>query len=430
MHMKKSFKRIVCFALALILSCGIWLVPIGVVTSYAFSKDTANSVAANAKISKIKAKSYATMYFDSGEIYFCSDNCHERYTVGNLIKLMTLYLTFEAIETGKTTLKSGVKVSKNAQNISVGKERVFLDSGKNEVITVEEAVIASIAGSANDAAYALAEHISGSTEEKFVEMMNNKAAELGLRDTHFADSTGLKIITDGQYTSAYDLCMLSYRLIRDFPAVLNYTRITSGTFIHKSTGQPDTTMQNSNALVYSDMLEGADGLLVGYSNADLYAQAGSALIDGERTIAVVIGEKTPEDRAGELKFLLQLTAKTFEWKELDKEGTYVRMISVKEGKSLKVKTITGQGISYIANTNEDYTVEKKIVIEGTIQAPVSKGDIAGKVVYQKVFKNADGTKRYEEIGSVDLIIDQDMDRANWFVRLLRKILEFFGLMQY
>lgn len=429
MHMKKFINRLICFALALIVS-GVIFMPFGIVSSFAFNKDTAESVYKGASLAKIKAKAYATIYFDSGEVYFASENCHEKFSVGNLIKLMTLYLTFDAIERGQTRLKSGVIVSKAAQDISVGKERVFLDSGKGEIISVEEAVIAVIAGSANDAAYALAEHISRSNEESFVNLMNQKANELGLRDTHFVDSTGLKIIDDGNYTSAYDLCVLSYRLIKDFPAILNYTTITSGTFIHSSTGQPETNMQNSNALVFSGMLEGADGLLVGYSNADLYAQAGSAMIGNERTVAVVIGEKTPEDRAGELKYLLEMTAKAFEWKDLDKEGTYVRMISVKEGKSLKVKTITGQSIGYIANVNENYVVEKKIVLNGEIQAPVSKGDIAGKVVYQKVYTRADGTKEYVEIGSVDLIIDEDMDRANWFVRLLRKILQFFGLMQY
>ncbi|MCR5693624.1 MAG: D-alanyl-D-alanine carboxypeptidase [Clostridia bacterium] len=428
--MKKKFERILCFITTVVIAAGLFLIPFTPTDSYAFSKAQANSVASSASLGKMKAKAYASMYFDSGKVSFSSDNCHDRFSVGNLIKLMTLYLAFEAVSNGKTSLKSGVKVSRAAQNISVGRERVFLDSGKGEVITVEEAIIAIIAGSANDAAYALAEHLSGSNEAAFVEKMNEKAAALGLNDTHYVDSTGIKIITDGQYTSAYDLCMLSYRIIKDFPAVLNYSRITSGTFVHSSTGQPDTNMQSSNALVYSGMLEGADGLLVGYSTADLYAQAASALIDGERTVAVVIGEKTPEDRAGELKFLLDMTSKVFEWKELDKEGTYVRMISVKDGKSLKVKTVTGQSIDYIANTNEKYTVEKKIVLDGVIEAPVSKGDIAGKVVYQKAFAQSDGTKRYEEIGSVDLIIDEDMDRANWFVRFLRKILEFLGLMQY
>ncbi len=428
--MKKGFSRTICFLIAAIILSGIVLIPFNVIESAAFNKATANSIAGNTRLGSIKAKAYASMYFDSGEVSFMSENAHEKFSVGNLIKLMTIYLAFEAVEKGDTSLKSGVKVSKAAQNISVGKERVFLDSGKGEVITVEEAVIAMIAGSANDAAYALAEHISGTTEGDFVDMMNRKAAVLGLNDTHYVDSTGLKIITDGQYTSAYDLCMLSYRLIKDFPAVLNYTRITSGTFVHSSTGQPDTNMQSSNALVYSGMLEGADGLLVGYSNADLYAQAASAKIGDERTIAVVIGEKTPEDRAGELKYLLEMTARVFEWRELDKEGTYVRMISVKDGKTLKVKTVTGQSLDYIANTNEKYTVEKKIVLDGVIEAPVSKGDIAGKVVYQKAFSQPDGTKTYEEIGSVDLIIDEDVDRAGWFLRFLRRILEFLGLMQY
>jgi D-alanyl-D-alanine carboxypeptidase (penicillin-binding protein 5/6) len=424
----ESLNKKICLFLAVLLTLGCLIFPPG--EAAAFNKNTAVAISNDLSLETMKAKAYASLYFDSGEISFMSETAHDRFSVGNLVKLMTLYLTFEAVANGKTGLKSGVKVSKAAQQISVNRERVFLDSGKGEVITVEEAVIAVIAGSANDAAYALAEHISEADEETFVAMMNAKAIELGLSDTHYCDSTGIKIIDDGQYTSAADLCMLSYRLVKDFPDILNYSRITSGMFVHTSTGQPDTQMQNSNALVYSGMLEGADGLLVGYSNADKYAQAASASIGGERVIAVVIGEETPERRAGELKYLLEYTSRCFETKELDKAGTYVRMISVKDGKSIKAKTCTGADFSYIANLTEKYTVEKKIVLDGKVTAPVSKGDIVGKVVYQKVYTDEEGEKQTEEIGSVDLLIDEDVDRANWFVRFLRKILSFLGLMEY
>lgn len=424
------FKRILTFILAVLVVLNVSTFVSFTKADAAFSKATANKIAEEGKLENLKAKAYAALYFDSGEVVFESATSHDRFSVGNLIKLMTLYLTFEAVSEGKTGLKSGVKVSKAAQNISVGRERVFLDSGKGEVITVEEAVIGMIVGSANDCAYALAEHISGTTEEAFVEMMNEKAAELGLSDTVFKDSTGILIKEDGQYTSARDLCVLSYRLVKDFPDILKYSKITSGMFVHNSTGQPDTQMQNSNALVFSEMMDGADGLLVGYSKADLYAQAASALVGNERVIAVVIGEETPELRAGELKFLLNHTARSFETKELDKEGTYVRMINIKDGKALKVKTCTGGDFTYIADLTQKHTIERKIVLDGKVEAPVSKGDVVGKVVYQKVVELENGEKEIEEIGSVDLLIDEDVDRAGWFTRLIRRILSFFGLMDY
>ena len=424
------FKRILTFILAVLVVLNVSTFVSLTKADAAFSKATANKIAEEGKLENLKAKAYAALYFDSGEVVFESATSHDRFSVGNLIKLMTLYLTFEAVSEGKTGLKSGVKVSKAAQNISVGRERVFLDSGKGEVITVEEAVIGMIVGSANDCAYALAEHISGTTEEAFVEMMNEKAAELGLSDTVFKDSTGILIKEDGQYTSARDLCVLSYRLVKDFPDILKYSKITSGMFVHNSTGQPDTQMQNSNALVFSEMMDGADGLLVGYSKADLYAQAASALVGNERVIAVVIGEETPELRAGELKFLLNLTARSFETKELDKEGTYVRMINIKDGTALKVKTCTGGDFTYIADLTQKHTIERKIVLDGKVEAPVSKGDVVGKVVYQKIVELENGEKEIEEIGSVDLLIDEDVDRAGWFTRLIRRILSFFGLMDY
>lgn len=428
--MNSKIKRTVTFLLAVLTALNISAFLSVTRADAAFSKSSANKIAEEGKLETLKAKAYAAIYFDSGNVVFESRTSRDRFSVGNLIKLMTLYLTFEAVSKGQTGMNSGVKVSKAAQNISVGRERVFLDSGKGEVITVEEAIIGMIAGSANDCAYALAEHISGSTEEAFVAMMNAKAAELGLTDTVFRDSTGILIKEDGQYTSARDLCVLSYRLVRDFPDILKYSKITSGMFTHTSTGQPDTQMQNSNALVYSEMMDGADGLLVGYSKADLYAQAASAMVGTERVIAVVIGEETPELRAGELKFLLTYTARSFETKELDKEGTYVRMINIKDGKALKVKTCTGSDFSYIADLTQKHTIEKKIVLDGKVEAPVSKGDVVGKVVYQKVTELENGEKEVEDIGSVDLLIDEDVDRASWFTRLIRRILSFFGLMDY
>ena len=397
----------------------------------AFNKTTANTVAANATISGLTAKAFAAIYFDSGEVVFSSDSGYEHYSVGNMIKLMTLYLAFEAVYAGKTDYNSGIKVSKAAQNISVGRERVYLDAGKGEVITVDQAITAICVGSANDAAYALAEHISGTDETAFVAMMNAKAEELGMSNTHFMDSTGIKTIDEGQYSCAVDMCVLSYNLVKNFPDVLAYTTMTSGSFHHTSTGQPDTDMVSSNALVSSSMLEGADGLLVGYSKADLYAQAATAMIDNERAVAVVIGEETPERRAGELKYLLQHTVQSFERKRLAEEGTYVRMISVKDGKVLKVKTCTGSDLYYIANLTQDYTVESKIVIDGEICAPVSIGDVAGYILYEKVFApDENGNSEREEIGRIDLIINEDVDRAGWFTRLLRKILQFLGLMDY
>ena len=423
--MKKIHTKAVCIMLSLI---SVWLFTLQGLSAEAFNKSTANTIASGLTPDTLKAKAYASVHFATGDVVFESENSTEHYSVGNLIKLMTLYLTFEAIADGRTSLDASVGVSKNAQKASEGRERVFLDAGKKEKITVEDAIIAVCVGSACDAAYALAEHVSKGSESDFVEMMNAKSKELGMENTNYVDSTGNAIIDDGQYTCARDLAILSYHLVNNYPTVLDYTVIMSGMFEHTSTGEPSTQMLSSNALISSGMMPECDGLLVGYSKADKYAQASTADISGERVAAVVIGEETAELRAGELKYLMTYTASNFEVSEVQPAGVYVRKISVKDGKSLK--TVTGGEFSYLQNLSEDCTIENKIIINDEIYAPVSKGDVVGSVVFQKVTEDDEGNKITEDLGTVDLVADEDIEKASWLVRLIRKLLTWLGIGDY
>lgn len=425
--MNKFTKKILCLFLA---ASVLWTCVAAGLPSAAFNKSNAEAVYTGLTPDTLKAKAYAVAYFDSGTVVIKSERAEEHFTVGNLIKLMTLYLTFEAIDRGETSLENSVGISKNAQAISEGRERVYLDAGKREVITVEEAVTAVCVASANDAAYALAEHVSKGSEEDFVAMMNQKAAELGLTNTHYTDSTGIATIENGQYSCAADVALLSYYLVSRYPGVLKFTVIMKGMFQHTSTGQPETEMISSNALISSGMYPECDGLLVGYSKADLYAQAATSQKDGERVAAAVIGEETPELRAGELKFLLEYAIRNFQMSETEPAGTYVRQISVKEGKSLKVKTATGSDFSYLENKSETYTVEKKIVLNGELHAPVKKGDVVGSIIYQKVMRDENGEKTVTELGSVDLLADENVEKAGWFTLFIRKILSWLGIGDY
>lgn len=428
--MKNTYKRLICILITMT------IVLSGTLSSFAvFNKGTANKIANEATLKTLKAKASASAHLDmEGGLAFTSDTAYDHFSVGNMIKLMTLYLAFEAISNGVMSLNSAVKVSREAQQISVNRERVFLDAGKNEVISVQEAITAIVVAGANDACYALAEKISGTNEADFVKMMNSKAQDLGLLNTEFKDSTGILIITDGQYSCAADMCMLAYHLVKDYPDCVNLTNQDTQLFHHTSTNQPDTQMNSSNALISNQLLTGVNGLLVGYSNADKYAMAGSCEVDGERVVAVVIGEGTPELRAGEMKYLLKYTMDNFNYKEIVKAGTYVRMLSVKDGKSLKVKTCVGQDFSYLRDQSLNADIENKIIINGELVAPVSKGDIAGSIVYEEVYtiKDPDGNEieMRKEIGSVDLIVNDDVDRASWFIRFIRKILKFFGIGDY
>ncbi len=204
MNKKRVFSLLLCMIMVFTGYAGVF--------ATGYSQTDANSIYSKADVKNLSAKSFSLLDFDSGTIVY-EGNGTQKFPVGNMVKLMTLYLAFEAISNGQTSLDAEFLVVQSAQDKSVGRERVFLDAGKKERITVEQAIEAICIASANDAAYALAHYI-GKSEEGFVEKMNKKALELGLKNTFFTDSAGLEA---GHYMSANDAAILSYHLIKNYP---------------------------------------------------------------------------------------------------------------------------------------------------------------------------------------------------------------------
>ena len=197
----KSFAKIVSFLL-IIATMNVFILSSFVMAD--FSKTEATTIYNETKLDSITSKAYAVGNADANQVMQVGGDTTNKYHVGNITKLMTLYLTFEAIAKGSITMETEFTTSVNAQLIADGRSRVFLDGYKRERITVKQAIEAVCIASANDAAYVLAEGIGG-TEENFVLLMNNKAAELGMKNTNYKDSTG---INTEQYTTAEDLAIL------------------------------------------------------------------------------------------------------------------------------------------------------------------------------------------------------------------------------
>ncbi|MBQ8164827.1 MAG: D-alanyl-D-alanine carboxypeptidase [Clostridia bacterium] len=387
------------------------------IMSLGFSTTDATNIYKNASVDTLNVKSFSVVDFDSGTIIIKSETGDSHYTIGNMVKIMTLYLTFEAMANNTITLDSEVRVTKNAQNAGSGRESVFLDYGKKEVITVKQAIEAICVASANDAAYALSETLA-MNEDAFVVMMNEKAKELGLNNTCYQDSTGIKTIEEGQYSSSNDVAILSYHLIKNYPDILNYTTITFGYFKHTSTGQPDTQMISSNDLIRKEFYEACDGLLTGYSKADGYAQCATASVDGKREVAVIIGAPDKSTRAGTLKFLIEFAMENYAHTLIASSGTFVRKINITDGKNLKVKTAVASDLYVTINVNDVENVTSEIVLDGDIKAPVESGVKVGSVVYKL---------NDQEIGRADLVTAEKVEKAGWFTRLIRKILEWLGI---
>ena len=406
---KQFIKRAALFTVAAICVCLSLIPPV-----YAdFSKDEATAMYRTMSISDLEETKYASADAESGQIII-SGNGTEQVNVGNLVKLMTLLLTFQKIDSGVITLNTSFAVTKHAQDVSAGKVRVYLDNGKKETIQVVQAIEAICINGAQDAACALAEFIGGN-EEQFVAMMNAEASRLKLKNTLFTDSTGI----DGeQYSCAEDIAVIMAELVGKHPDVLSYLNLTYGMFKHDSTKQADTEMVSSNPLNRKKFYEGSDGSMTGYSSADKYSIACTAPKDEKRVVSVVLGETDENARAAKVRKLAEYSLANYSYTKLCTAGTFVKKVDIFEGKNKKIRTETSESLSVLLNVNDIDRVKTSIVIDEDLKAPVEEGVVCGYVVYY-----LDG----EEIGRTDLVTAEKMDRANWFVRLIRKILAFFGL---
>lgn len=231
----------------------------------------------------VQAKSYAVMDFQSGDVLF-GDHADERVEPASITKVMTVYIAFDAIKKGRLKLDDTALVSEKAwrQGIDSSESRMFLEVGTR--VKIADLLRGIIIASGNDASIALSEHIAGS-ETVFADMMNQYAQQLGMKNTHFADASGLP--DPNHYTTARDLTLLARALIRDFPDLY-------GMFAEKSyqySGAPKVKAQpNRNGLLFKD--PSVDGIKTGHTNAAGYCLLSSAKRNDRRLIVAVMGAPT------------------------------------------------------------------------------------------------------------------------------------------
>ena len=237
----------------------------------------------------VEAPAALLMEKETGQVLY-AENEHEKREPASVTKVMTLLLVMEAMERGELKYEDTVTVSAGAA--SMGGSQVYLSEG--EQITVEELLKAVCVSSGNDAAVALAEKVSGVTE-LFVQQMNNRAAELGMQDTHFVNPTGLP--AQGHVTSAYDIALMSRALILRHPDIRRFTTIWMDTIRGGEFG-----LSNTNKLIR--FYEGATGLKTGSTGSAGYCISATAERDGMELIAVVLGDETSQQRFEDAKTLL------------------------------------------------------------------------------------------------------------------------------
>ena len=303
---------------------------------------------------------------NSGQILY-GYNVHERLHPASVTKVMSLLLIMEALDSGKITLDTQIPCSTNAA--SMGGSQIWLDT--RETLNVNDMLKAIAVVSANDCVVALAEYLGG-TEEGFVQMMNDKAKELGMNDTTFKNCHGLD--EDDHLTSAYDIALMSRELLTKHPKITEYTTIWTDTL-----RDGKSSLSNTNKLVRN--YAGCTGLKTGSTSLALYNLSASATRDGLSLIAVVMKAPTAAKRFSNATSLLDYGFSNFSYKTFAVQGDVVKSISVNKGVQNEVNAVYETSPALLIKKGEESNITYEINLNDSIQAPVDKGQILGTITY-------------------------------------------------
>lgn len=303
---------------------------------------------------------------NSGQILY-GYNVHEKLHPASVTKVMSLLLIMEALDSGKITLDTQIPCSSNAA--SMGGSQIWLDT--TETLNVNDMLKAIAVVSANDCVVALAEYLGG-TEEGFVQMMNDKAKELGMNDTTFKNCHGLD--EDDHLTSAYDIALMSRELLTKHPKITEYTTIWTDTL-----RDGKSSLSNTNKLVRN--YAGCTGLKTGSTSLALYNLSASATRDGLSLIAVVMKAPTAAKRFSNATSLLDYGFSNFSYKTFAVQGDVVKSISVNKGVQNEVNTVYETSPALLIKKGEESNITYEINLNDSIQAPVDKGQILGTITY-------------------------------------------------
>ena len=357
------------------------------------------SLAAPAAAEELAVDAQACLLMEktTGEVLYAV-NEHEQLEPASVTKIMTLLLVMEAIDSG--SLHYDDMVTASAYACSMGGSQIWLK--ENEQMTVEEMLKAVCVASANDASVALAEHIAGSAEA-FVEKMNQRAAELGMEDTHFVNPTGLP--AEGHVTSAYDIALMSRELILHHPDIRRFTTIWMDTLRDGEFG-----LSNTNKLIRYD--EGATGLKTGSTDSALYCLSATAEREGMELIAVILKSPTSTQRFESAKVLLNYGFAAYGLAEVAPEEP-LTAIPVRLGTAASV-TVEMEGEEKLLVTKDKIgTMEVQTQLETELVAPVEKGQQVGTLTV---------TSGEEILAQLPLVAGETVERLSYrqiFLRCLR-----------
>ncbi|WP_313997808.1 D-alanyl-D-alanine carboxypeptidase family protein [uncultured Paenibacillus sp.] len=350
------------------------------------------------------ARSAILMDADSGTIIF-EKNSYERLPPASITKIMTMLLVMEALDEGRLKLTDKVATSEYAA--SMGGSQIFLEPG--EEMTVQDLLKGIALASGNDASVALAEKIAG-TEQEFVRMMNEKAQELGLKNTRFANANGLP--APDHYSSARDIAIMSKELLK-------YREITAYTGLYQDYLRKDSEkpfwLVNTNKLVR--FYSGADGLKTGYTSEAKFCLSATAVRDQFRIIAVVMGEPNTKTRNAEVSQMFDYAFAQYTNVPIFKEGDVIGTVPVAKGKVAELKLTASYPYSVMMKRGAKKTdIRHEFRLDAPLKAPVQQGQKIGKLIVLQEDK---------VLAEFDVQSPQTIGRAGWWTLFKRTTAELF-----
>lgn len=362
-------------------------------TTYVWSNnadiETAGEVSSDSNPLKLESASAILIEQTTGQVLY-EHNVHEQLRPASVTKIMSILLIMDQIDEGKLAYTDTVSCSENAAHM--GGSQIWLDT--RETLTVDEMLKAICVVSANDCVVAMAEHIAGS-EEAFVDMMNDKAKELGMNDTTFKNCHGID--EDGHVTSSYDIALMSRELLNKHPDITKYT-----TIYMDSLRDGKSELVNTNKLIRT--YKGATGLKTGSTGLALYNLSASATRDDLSLIAVVMKAPSTKVRFAEASKLLDYGFNKFAFKQFANKGDSLDTIEVTKGVKPTVDIEFEENCGCLIEKGNEDKVEQVLNLE-PIQAPIEKGQKVGEVNFILDSKT---------INSVNLIAKESVDKINVF----------------
>lgn len=383
-------------------------------TSTNTSNTTNNTITTNAENEEkqissntlnLESPSAVLIEQSTGQVLY-EHNCHEQLRPASVTKVMSILLIMEALDEGRISLSDSVPCSENAA--SMGGSQIWLDP--RETLTVDQMLKAICVASANDCVVAMAEYLGGS-EEGFVQMMNDKAKNLGMKDTTFKNCHGLD--EDGHVTSSFDIALMSRELLNHHPQITQYTTIWTDSL---RDGKSELT--NTNKLIRS--YKGATGLKTGSTGLALYNLSASATRDDLSLIAVIMKAPSTKVRFAEAQKLLDYGFNTFSFKQFGKKDEVVKTINVNKGVRSSVDAVLLDNAGTLIEKGKDKNIEQNLILDDTVSAPITAGQKLGEVSF-----SLDG----QTLSTVDIVAKSDVEKLNLFTMSKKVIYSWIDLLR-